>query len=142
MELSFSLQGLPPGVAHSVIKTVKREDAARYALSVIEQRKLKKLYDQLAQPGFNTDLGRQTMVISQGQWYEAMRLYGQTCFQDADFARFLLKHHDEFRVKDVGTRIQSGYTGRGFTQPSQNSNPQKSSGIVAAGKYARLTETA
>lgn len=145
MELTMSLKGLPPAVAQGIIKTIRREDAAQYALGVIEQRKLKKLYDQLAAPGFNTDLGRQNMVMSPSQRQEAMRMYGQLCFADPDFAKFLLKHHEEFRVKDVGTRVQSGFTGLGFTAPetSPKSNVQSPmSGIVPAGKYARLTETA
>lgn len=138
MNFSLSLRGLPPGVAQAVIKTIRHEDAAQYALGVIEQRKLKKLYDDLAVPGFNTDLGRQTMCLSRSQWYEAMRIYGQNCFQDPEFARFLLKQHEEMRVKDVGTRVQSGFTGLGFTAPK----PQRPAGLVVAGKYARLTETA
>lgn len=138
MELTLNLKRLPPAVAQSVIKTIKREDAAQYALGVIEQRKLKKLYDALAVPGFNTDLGRQTMCLSRSQWYEALRIYGQNCFQDPEFAKFLLKHHEDMRVKDVGTRVQSGYTGLGFTAPK----PTAPGGIVAAGKYSRLTETA
>lgn len=138
MNFSVSLKGLPPAVAQSVIKTIRREDAAQYALGVIEQLKLKRMYDQLAVPGFNTDLGRQTMVISQSQWQLAMAQYGQLCFTDPDFARFLLKKHEEFRVKDVGTRVQSGFTGQGFTAPP----PVPSGTLVAAGKYTRLTETA
>lgn len=134
----MNLSKLPPHLARSIIQTIKREDAAQYALGVIEQRKLKKWHDQFAVPGFNTDLGRQTMCLSRSQWYEALRIYGQNCFQDPEFAKFLLKYHEDMRVKDVGTKIQSGYTGLGFTAPQ----PAAPGGIVAAGKYSRLTETA
>lgn len=146
----MNLKSLPPAVAQSIIKTIRREDAAQYALGVIEQRKLKKLYDNLAVPGFNTDLGRQTMCLSRGQWYQALR-DNNACFQDPDFAKFLLKHHEEFRVKDVGTRIQSGFTGLGFTAPAGKppranapggAEMPKPTTIIKAGKYARLTETA
>ena len=113
MELSINLSGLHPAVAQKVIKGLHHEDKAQHDLEVLEQVRLKKLMDRVAGPGFNTNIGRQTMVMSRGQRLAATRIYGELCFADADFSKFLLKHHPEFRVADVGTRIQSGYTGKG-----------------------------
>lgn len=110
MELSVNLAGLPPHIAQRVIKTVRSEDAAAYLLGVLEQRKLKQFYENNAVPGMNTDFGRQTMVMSEGQRLAAYRQYGQMCFADPDFAPWLLKKNEDFRVKDVGTKIQSGWT--------------------------------
>jgi hypothetical protein len=109
-DLTMNLAGLPPSVAHRVMRTIKQEDAAAYALGVLDQIKLKKFYDQMAVPGMNTDIGRQNMVISHGQRLAAYRQYGQKCFADSDFSRFLLKKHPEYQVKDVGTKVQSGWT--------------------------------
>jgi len=126
MELSVNLQGLPPQIAHRVIATVKREDAAAYAMGVLEQLKLKRFYDAIAVPGMNTEYTRQTMCLSEGQRREAYRTYGQLCFADPDVARFLLKRHEEYRVKDVGTRIQSGFTGRGYTAATERDSVSRS----------------
>lgn len=131
MELTFNLQGVPPRVAQRIIQTVRSEDAAAYALGVIEQRRLKQFYDNNAVAGMNTDIGKQTMCMSRGQWLTALRQYGQMCFSDPDFAPWLVKKNEDFRVKDVGTKIQSGYTGLGFTTPDLPTRH----GIVAAGKY-------
>lgn len=116
-ELTFNLQGLPPHIAKRVIATIRSEDAAAYALGVIEQRRLKQWYDNAAVAGLNTDIGRQNMVMSHGQRLAAYRQYGQMCFADPDFAPFLLRKHEDYRVKDVGTRVQSGFTGKGHTCP-------------------------
>lgn len=119
-ELTLNLQGLPPHIAQRVIHTIKREDAAAYALGVIEQRRLKQFYDQAAVPGMNTNLGRQNMVMSQGMRLQAYRQFGQMCFADPEFAPWLLKRDDVFRVKDVGTKIQSGFTGLGDSRKDKD----------------------
>lgn len=116
MDFTLNLSGLPPRVAQRIIKTVQHEDAAAYAVGRAEQLRLKKWYDNAATTGMNTDIGRQTMVMSRGQWLMAMRRFGQLCFADPEFAPWLLKKDDVFRVKDVGTRLQSGYTGLGFSK--------------------------
>lgn len=109
-ELSLNLAQLHPDVRQSLIKGLVHEDRARHALGVIEQLRLKKMMDAAAQPGFNREIGRTSMVISTGQYQAAQQQYGELCFADPDFGKFLLKKHDDFRVKDVGTRIQSGWT--------------------------------
>lgn len=113
MQLSVNLTHLPIETRQSVAKSIRHEDRARHVLGVIEQLKLKKLADQIAVAGFNNDVGRNNMVISPGQYQAAQELYGERCWADPDFAKFILKNHPEFRVKDVGTRIQSGFTGKG-----------------------------
>ena len=113
MELTINLSGLHPATARGVIKGLQHEDKARHDLGVLEQVRLKKFMDAVAQPGFNTEVGRTVMVLSPEQREAAYRIYGQMCFADPDFSKYLLKQNPEFRVKDVGTKIQSGYTGKG-----------------------------
>lgn len=114
MDFTVDLSKLPPAVAQRVIKKIRHEDRARFDLDLLEQRRLKQLHDELAQPGWNTNMGRQTMCITPGQWQAFMQVYGQRCWADPDFAKWVLKQeqHADFRVKDVGTKIQSGYTGK------------------------------
>ena len=112
MELSINLGGLHPDVARGVIRGLQHEDKARHDLGVLEQLRLKKLMDAVAEPGFNTDIGPAIMVLSPEQAAAARRIYGDRCFADPDFGKFLLRQNPEFRVKDVGTRVQSGWTGR------------------------------
>lgn len=109
--MSVNLSKLPPATRQRVVRGLHFEDKAKHDLGVLEQLRLKRLMDQTVGPGFNTEIGRTSMVMSQAQRNAAMRTYGQMCFADPDFGKFLLKHHADFRVKDVGTRIQSGYTG-------------------------------
>ena len=113
MELTLNLSGLHPSTAQAVIKGLRHEDKAKHDLGVLEQIRLKKMMDRLMQPGVNTEVGRVSMVLSPAQRLAATRQYGDLCFADPDFAKFLLKHHPDFRVKDCGTKIQSGYTGAG-----------------------------
>ena len=110
MELTVNLSGLHPDVARGVIKGLQHEDKAQHDLGVLEQLRLKKLLDAAAEPGFNTEIGRTLMVLSPEQAQAARRLYGDLCFADPDFSKFLLRQNPEFRVKDVGTKIQSGWT--------------------------------
>lgn len=125
-DLTVNLANVRPEVRHAVLRNLKHEDAAAYALGVIDQIRLKKFYDLHAVPGMNTDIGRQNMVISHGQRLAAYRKYGQMCFADPEFAPWLLKKDDIFRVKDVGTKIQSGFTGLGDGnwRPGSGLNPQ------------------
>lgn len=114
MQMVVNLGQLPPLVRHQVMTTLHHEDAAAHALGMAEQIELKKLMDDLAQPGFNREL-RSSMILSRGQWLAANRLAEQsgTLLSDPDFSKWLFKKHDAMRVKDVGTRIQSGFTGKG-----------------------------
>lgn len=123
MELSIDLSGLDVATAQGVIKGLNHEDKARHDLGVIEQLRLKKLADDLAQPGFNNGLGRTVMVLSPEQAAMARRIYGELCFADPDFSKFLLKNHPEFRVKDVGTKVQIGYTGKGDSRTARRAVP-------------------
>lgn len=112
MDLTINLANLPLAVRQSVCRGLQYEDRARHALGQLEQLRMKRLLDQVAVAGFNTDIGRTTMCISEDQADRARRVYGQLCFADPDFGKWLLRQNPEFRVKDVGTRVQSGWTGR------------------------------
>jgi len=116
MQLTVNLEHVDPAVRQSIIKGIRHEDKARHDLGVVEQIKLKKFADQVTAAGMNTELGRNAMVISEGQYQAAQQLYGELCWADPDFGKWLLKRDSDFAVKDVGTRIQSGYTGRGHSR--------------------------
>jgi hypothetical protein len=110
MQLTADLSQLHPEVRQAIIKNVRHEDTAAYALGAIEQAKLKKFYDAIAVPGFSkSDVGPMHFVISQDQAARCRAIYGDLCFMDPDFVKFLKKHHEDMRVREVGTRIQSGY---------------------------------
>lgn len=112
MDFSVDLSGLHPEVAHRVIKQMQHEDRARFDLDRLEQLRLKKLHDAMVQPGWNNEIGPQVMCITPGQWAAFMHVYGQRCWADPDFRKWVLKQpeHQDFKVKEVGTRVQSGWT--------------------------------
>ena len=115
MQFTINLSGVHPEVRNQVIRHVQHEDRARHTLGLIEQARLKKLHDAMAMPGLlNTEIGRQTMVLSRDQWGRFMQKYGEKCWADPDFAPWVLKksEHADLRVKDVGTKIQVGYGGK------------------------------
>jgi len=114
MDFSVDLSGLRPDVANAVIRKIQHEDRARFELERIEQIRTKALLDQVVKPGFNNAMGRQTMFLMPSQAHAFRQLYGQLCWADPDFAPWVLKQdqHADLRVKDVGTKIQVGYTGR------------------------------
>lgn len=121
IDFSVSLRGCSPELARAVRAEFEYDDVARYKLGLIEQARLKRLAEQRAEPGMNSDLGRQQMVLSRNQWLQAMRQFGQLCWADPEFAPWLLKKHEDFRVKDVGTRIQSGWNGKGDSRNKTDS---------------------
>ena len=112
MQLTTDLSQLHPEVRRRIVKNVQHQDAAQYALGAVEQAKLKKFYDAVATTGFSkTDIGPLNFVISQDQAARCRAIYGDLCFMDPDFVKFLKKHHEDMRVREVGTRIQAGYRG-------------------------------
>jgi hypothetical protein len=120
MELTANLSGLPPAVAQRVIRTLAHEDAAQFALGRVRQARMKRFYDAVIRPGFNTELGPMTANIDENQAIQCRRKYGQLCFADPEFLPWLLKQPDGegFGVSIVGTRVQSGFTGRGDSRGS------------------------
>lgn len=112
MEFTVDLTHLPVEVRNAIARKVRHEDRARHELGLVEQRKLKQLHDEVAVAGFNNNVGRQCMVISPDQYQRFMQVYGPKCWADPDFAKWVLKQeqHADLRVKDVGTRVQSGWT--------------------------------
>lgn len=112
MQLTADLSALKPEVRNRLIHRLQREDEARYAIGVTEQIRMKKLRDEMVKTGAYNEVGPMTFIASDDQYQRAMHRYGQLCFMDPDFVPWLLKHNEDMRVKNVGTRIQSGYTKR------------------------------
>lgn len=122
MQFTTDISGLPSEVRLALMREYANEDQVRYATGAVEQLRAKRLADAAAVTGMNQEFGRRQMVLSPDQWNRCMTRYGQKCFMDGDFVPFLLRRHDDFRVKDVGTRPQSGYTGRGDSLKRESLN--------------------
>jgi hypothetical protein len=142
MDFTTDLSRLEPAVRQRIIKKVRHEDRARHELGLVEQQRLAQLHQAVGR--VNTEVGRQAMVISPDQYVRFMQVYGPLCWADPEFGKWVLKQdqHADLKVKDVGTRIQSGWTPRLGVEPKLMNSKTKPDGIVAAGKYSRLTETA
>lgn len=111
MQLTADLSQLHPEVRRGIIQNLQHEDAAQYALGAIEQAKLKKFYDAVAMPGFSKkDVGPLHFIISPDQAARCRAIYGDLCFMDPDFVKWLKKGNEDMRVREVGTKIQSGWT--------------------------------
>ncbi len=115
MQFTVDLTGLPLHMRERVVKHVVHEDVAQFQLALVEQARLKKLYDEA--PVLNRDgIGPLSAICHVGlkNWLAAK--FGQrTVYSDPDFMPWLQKKHEEFRGKDVRTKIQIGYTGRSAT---------------------------
>jgi len=112
MELTTDLSQLQPDVRHALIRKLQHEDKARFDLGLVEQSRMKRLHDELPQASYRDDVGPAQMILSQDQWQRAMQFYGTQCFQDPDFAKWLLRNNPDMRVKFVSQKIQVGYTGQ------------------------------
>jgi len=112
MQFTVDLTGLNPAVAQGIIKGLHHEDRARHALGLVRQRRMAQLLAH--NPHAMTGRGelRQNMILDETQWQAFMQVYGQKCWADPDFGKWVLKQdqHADLRVKDTGTRIQSGWT--------------------------------
>lgn len=125
MILTSDLSGLSPAVRAALVRKLQHADRARYELGVVEQTKRKRFHDAVVQPGAFNEVGPAQMIMSQDQHQRAMQKYGQLCFMDADFVKWLLKNNEDMRVKQCGTRIQSGWTPNSGkpTAPSPQPSP-------------------
>lgn len=110
MDLTLDLSGLSPETRLAFQRGLQHEDRARYAVGVTEQLRMKQLADREARAGSNRELGPLRMVMSCDQGDRARREFGPLCFADPEFVPWLLKREEVFRVKETGTRIQSGWT--------------------------------
>jgi hypothetical protein len=110
MQLTADLSQLQPEVRNALIRKLSFEDKARHDLGVVEQVRMKRMYDQAGRGLFKDHLGPAQLIMSQDQHQRAMQKYGQFIFMDPDFVPWLLKHNPDMRVKQEGTRIQTGWT--------------------------------
>lgn len=110
MQLTADLSGLSPTVRDSVIRKLQHEDRARYDIGAADQIRLKRYTEKVVKTGAFNEVGPMQFVMSRDQWQRAMHQYGQMIFMDPDFVPFLLRKNEDMRVKQVGTRIQSGWT--------------------------------
>lgn len=140
MNWTMDLSGLAPASRRAVLAGLQHEDRARHALGVIEQAKLKKFHDAMAIPGvLNNGMGRQVMIRSADQNERFKAKYGQLCWADPDFSKWVLKktEHADLRVKDVGEKIQVGYTGKAVS--GWVGKPVSGQGLAKSGPTYRPT---
>lgn len=111
MQLTVDLTGVSPGARHEFVRGMKFEDRARYALGLIEQRKLKQQADAFAKAKYQGEFRAQA-VMSQDQWKRAMNDYGQMCMMDPDFMPWFLKKDEnaDMLIRDMGSKIMIGWT--------------------------------
>ena len=111
MQLTVDLSGMRPDARNGFVRSVRHEDRARYALGLLEQRRMKQQADEVAKAKYKGDM-RVQMVMSEDQWKRVMNDYGQNCFMDPDFVPWLLKQQEnrDMRVKDPGSKIMTGWT--------------------------------
>ena len=109
MQLTVDLSALSPAARSGIIKGLAHADKARHDLGVLDQVRLKRIYDAAGIGSYKAELGPPQMVLSMDQWHRAMQKYGQLCFMDPDFVPWLLKKNEDMRVKQVGTKVQVGY---------------------------------
>lgn len=112
-DFTVDLSALPPEARRAVCRQVLDQGKVQHDLGLLRQRRMKRLMDAVPMPQ-RGEL-RQNMIIDETQWVSFMQVYGQKCWSDPDFRKWLEKkdEHKDLFVKDTGTRIQSGYTGRG-----------------------------
>jgi hypothetical protein len=113
MQLTCDLSGLAPEVRRQIIHNCEREDLAQQAIAWSEQARITKFYQDAAVVGTTKEsVGPMTSVMHIALKQLLAAHYGhQTVYQDPDFMKFIMKKHDCFRVREMPTRIQSGYGG-------------------------------
>lgn len=117
MEFTLDLRQLDPETRGKVIQRLAHEDAAQHDLGLVEQARLREFHQQMADARqLNTENFRQVMVLSPSQQHAFRRVYGQLCWADPDFAKWVAKQpqHADLVLPDVGTKVQSGYTGKTY----------------------------
>lgn len=123
---------LAPEVRRKLISQVRDAGAVRHHLGLIRQRQMAQLLRN--NPHLCTGRGelRQNMILDDTQWQAFMEVYGQRCWSDPDFRPWLQKQdaHRDLFVPDKGTKIQSGYTGRG---DSRRTEPHRAGGNLPLG---------
>lgn len=111
MQLTVDLSGVRPEARHQFVKDVVHEDKAKYALGLIEQRRLAQRAEAIAKAKYQGEFRAQA-VMSEDQWKRTMNDYGQLCMMDPDFMPWLLKREEgrDMRIADPGSKIMIGWT--------------------------------
>lgn len=109
--ITHDLSRLPLDTRQRIVKRLQDEDCARRALAEVEQAKVKRFYDDNVSPG-TTKSGFGPVSAAIVPYFQGYlrRKYGDTCFQDDDFFKWVLKQEERFRVREVGTKVQVGYS--------------------------------
>jgi hypothetical protein len=113
MQLTTDLSLLTPEVRNALVRKLQHADKARYDIGLVEQAQMKQFHDRAGIGSYKQEIGPAQMIMSRDQWQRAMQRYGEKIFMDEQFVPWLLKKNPDMRVKQVGTKIQSGYTGKG-----------------------------
>lgn len=112
MHFTADLTHLPLETRRRVVEKLGDQNAAQLALAKVRQAKIAKMYNDAVAPGTTVDgIGPVSLAIDP-YFVSYFRIqYGNGIFNDPDFEKYLKKRGEEFRIRETGTRIQSGYTG-------------------------------
>jgi len=134
MSLLLDMSDMPPGVVEEFRK-------GRHAREVQTLLKAPRLQDMVARSHGIGDrstegLGRVRMAITPEAFHYWGRRLGYECWRDKQFLNEFERDNPSVRVKQGGTRIQTGYRGYVPGEAIKTRFPPR--GIIAAGKHTSL----
>ncbi len=104
---------LPRETREAIRRQLADEEAAKITLARVRQARIAQLYNQSVAPGTTKDgIGPVAMAVDPVLVSYFRNRFGAECFADSDFVKWLKKEDESFRVRETGTRIQVGYSGR------------------------------
>lgn len=145
MHITADLSGLPLAVRERVVKSVRHEDAAQYALAQLEQARAAAFYRGCTSAGAHGGVGRLTSAVHVGIKHFLAKLHGHAIVhEDPEYLPWLLKHHEEFRVPDGRQRVGIGFTPNLNRTPApapstRMNGPSKIKSVLSSGQSPQLS---
>ena len=110
--ITADLTALPRSTREAIRRQLSDEERAKIALARIRQARIAKLYDDAVGPGTTKDgIGPVSMVVDPVLVSYFRRAFGERCFMDPEFVKWIKKEDPSFRVRETGTKVQVGYRG-------------------------------
>jgi len=110
-QFTTDLSHLPHDLRISIREKLGNEEAARLAVAKANQIRMQKIYSDAAQPGTTKDgFGPCTMIMDRGLAAQYRLMFGERCFEDQEWVKWMLRQSPEMKVRAVGTKIQVGYS--------------------------------
>lgn len=93
------------------VKTELRNDIQHDILTGNKHQNIIAQFNDINRPRMIDGIGEVVLSVDEDLFYAARMVFGEDCWSDKDFRRWVAKNFPETRVKNRSSKIGVGYTG-------------------------------